>query len=66
LFEFIISSIDEIFFIGSVIRMAVQGAHLTSTVSHEDDTPSIFEVLAQESLVHTLRPTLHHLLRVSE
>lgn len=44
--------------------MAVQGAHLTSTITAEDGAPSIFQVLAEESLVHTLQPTLKHLLRI--
>jgi hypothetical protein len=44
--------------------MAAQGAHITSTSVDNEDSPSIFEVLAQESLVLALRPALQHMLRV--
>ncbi|XP_068434769.1 peroxisome assembly protein 12 [Clinocottus analis] len=42
--------------------MAEAGAHLTSTAANEQ--PSIFEVLAQESLMEALRPALRHALKV--
>ncbi|XP_014851969.1 PREDICTED: peroxisome assembly protein 12-like isoform X2 [Poecilia mexicana] len=42
--------------------MAEAGAHLTSTVVNEQ--PSIFEVLAQESLMEAVRPALRHAVKV--
>lgn len=46
--------------------MAESGAHLSSaSVSSESIQPSIFEVLAQESLLSALKPALKHVLRVS-
>ncbi|KAH3883532.1 hypothetical protein DPMN_007491 [Dreissena polymorpha] len=39
-----------------------EAAHLTSAVSH--DKPSYFEVLAQESLLSTVRPAVKHAIRV--
>jgi len=45
--------------------MAERGAQLTSVNVVEEDLPSIFEVLAQESLLSTLRPALKHAFRVS-
>lgn len=39
-----------------------EGAHLTSAVNNE--TPSIFEVLAQESLMSAIKPALKHAVRV--
>lgn len=42
--------------------MAEAGAHLTSTVANEQ--PSIFEVLAQESLIEAVRPALRHAVKV--
>ncbi|CAN9505399.1 unnamed protein product [Ophioblennius macclurei] len=42
--------------------MAEAGAHLTSTVTL--DQPSIFEVLAQESLMETVKPALRHAVKV--
>uniref|UniRef100_A0A3Q0T426 Peroxisome assembly protein 12 n=1 Tax=Amphilophus citrinellus TaxID=61819 RepID=A0A3Q0T426_AMPCI len=42
--------------------MAEAGAHLTSTVVTEQ--PSVFEVLAQESLMETVRPALKHAVKV--
>lgn len=39
-----------------------EGAHLTSAVDNE--RPSIFEVLAQESLLAAIRPALKHAIRV--
>ena len=44
--------------------MAEYGAHLTPTPNEE--RPSIFEVLAQESLTSTLRPALKYIIRVGE
>ncbi|XP_064613368.1 peroxisome assembly protein 12-A-like [Liolophura sinensis] len=43
--------------------MAEQGAHVTSAVGGEGK-PSIFEVLAQESLMSAVRPALRHAVRV--
>ncbi|KAL4226144.1 ubiquitin-protein ligase peroxin 12 [Mactra antiquata] len=40
-----------------------EGAHLTSAT--QNDKPSIFEVLAQESLISTVRPALRHATRVA-
>ncbi|KAM4716645.1 peroxisome assembly protein 12 [Anableps anableps] len=42
--------------------MAEAGAHLTSTAV--DEQPSIFEVLAQESLMEAVRPALRHAVKV--
>ncbi|KAM6905673.1 peroxisome assembly protein 12 [Xenentodon cancila] len=42
--------------------MAEAGAHLTSTAVSEQ--PSIFEVLAQESLMEAVRPALRHAVKV--
>ncbi|XP_054463865.1 peroxisome assembly protein 12 [Anoplopoma fimbria] len=42
--------------------MAEAGAHLTSTSANEQ--PSIFEVLAQESLMEAVRPALRHAVKV--
>ncbi|XP_041855043.1 peroxisome assembly protein 12 [Melanotaenia boesemani] len=42
--------------------MAEAGAHLTSTAANEQ--PSIFEVLAQESLMEAVRPALRHAIKV--
>lgn len=43
--------------------MAEQGAHVTSAQGGEGK-PSIFEVLAQESLMNAVRPALRHAVRV--
>lgn len=43
--------------------MAEAGAHLTATAANEQ--PSIFEVLAQESLMEAVRPALRHAIKVS-
>ncbi|XP_075709128.1 peroxisome assembly protein 12 [Rhinoderma darwinii] len=43
--------------------MAELGAHIT-TASTDDDRPSIFEVVAQESLMAAVRPALHHIVKV--
>ncbi|OCT94991.1 hypothetical protein XELAEV_18012676mg [Xenopus laevis] len=43
--------------------MAERGAHITTT-SPLDDRPSIFEVVAQESLMAAARPALHHIVKV--
>ncbi|XP_037545277.1 peroxisome assembly protein 12 [Nematolebias whitei] len=42
--------------------MAEAGAHLTSTAITEQ--PSVFEVLAQESLMEAIRPALRHTVKV--
>ncbi|KAM9346125.1 peroxisome assembly protein 12 [Symphorus nematophorus] len=42
--------------------MAEAGAHLTSSAANEQ--PSIFEVLAQESLMEAVRPALRHAVKV--
>ncbi|XP_028310967.1 peroxisome assembly protein 12 [Gouania willdenowi] len=42
--------------------MAEAGVHLTSTSANE--RPSIFELLAQESLMETIRPALRHTVKV--
>ncbi|XP_073351415.1 peroxisome assembly protein 12 [Pagrus major] len=42
--------------------MAEAGAHLTSTAVNEQ--PSIFEVVAQESLMEAVRPALRHAVKV--
>ncbi|XP_075999076.1 peroxisome assembly protein 12 [Genypterus blacodes] len=42
--------------------MAQAGAHLTTTAA--DERPSIFEVLAQESLMEAVRPALRHAVKV--
>ena len=43
--------------------MAGKGAHLTST---HDDRPSIFEVLAQDSLIASLKPALQYSFKVTD
>lgn len=43
--------------------MAEAGAHLTFTAVTEQ--PSVFEVLAQESLMEAVRPALRHTVKVS-
>ncbi|KAM8825286.1 peroxisome assembly protein 12 isoform 1-T1 [Synchiropus picturatus] len=43
--------------------MAEAGAHLTTTSGHEQ--PSIFEVLAQESLTEAVKPALRHAVKVT-
>ncbi|XP_029527106.1 peroxisome assembly protein 12 [Oncorhynchus nerka] len=42
--------------------MAERGAHLTAAAA--DDRPSIFEVLAQDSLMGAVRPALRHAVKV--
>ncbi|XP_028839489.1 peroxisome assembly protein 12 [Denticeps clupeoides] len=42
--------------------MAERGAHLTT--ASNDDRPSIFEVLAQDSLTNVVRPALQHAVKV--
>ncbi|KPP79357.1 peroxisome assembly protein 12-like [Scleropages formosus] len=44
--------------------MAERGAHLTATATQLEDTPSIFEVLAQDSLMGAVRPALQHAVKV--
>lgn len=43
--------------------MAEHGAHIT-TASGLDDQPSIFEVVAQDSLMTAVRPALQHVVKV--
>lgn len=43
--------------------MAEAGAHLTSAAVSEQ--PSVFEVLAQESLMEAVKPALSHAAKVS-
>lgn len=43
--------------------MAELGAHLTAA-SAGDDRPSIFEAVAQDSLMGALKPALQHLVKV--
>ncbi|KAM8977717.1 peroxisome assembly protein 12 isoform 2-T2 [Pelodytes ibericus] len=43
--------------------MAERGAHITTTFPR-DDRPSIFEVVAHESLMAAVRPALHHVVKV--
>jgi peroxin-12 len=43
--------------------MAEYGAHIT-TASVADDQPSIFEVVAQDSLMTAVRPALQHVVKV--
>ncbi|EMP28892.1 Peroxisome assembly protein 12 [Chelonia mydas] len=43
--------------------MAEHGAHLTAA-SASDDRPSVFEVVAQDSLMSALRPALQHVAKV--
>ncbi|XP_012394816.3 peroxisome assembly protein 12 [Orcinus orca] len=43
--------------------MAEHGAHIT-TASAVDDQPSIFEVVAQDSLMTAVRPALQHVVKV--
>lgn len=47
-----------------VAAMAEAGAHLTSTAVNEQ--PSIFEVLAQESLMEAVKPALRHAVKVRQ
>ncbi|XP_072273063.1 peroxisome assembly protein 12 [Pyxicephalus adspersus] len=42
--------------------MAEHGAHITTSAT--DDKPTIFEVVAQESLMSAVRPALHHVIKV--
>ncbi|KAK3083857.1 hypothetical protein FSP39_004225 [Pinctada imbricata] len=42
--------------------MAERAAHLTSAVT--ESKPTIFEVIAQENLMHGIRPALHHVVKV--
>ncbi|KAK5914675.1 hypothetical protein CgunFtcFv8_009098 [Champsocephalus gunnari] len=44
--------------------MAEAGAHLTSSGSSASEQPSVFEVLAQESLMEAVRPALRHAVKV--
>ncbi|XP_058020441.1 peroxisome assembly protein 12 [Ahaetulla prasina] len=43
--------------------MAEHGAHLTATSTYED-RPSIFEVVAQDSLMTAVRPAFQHVIKV--
>lgn len=42
--------------------MAEHGAHITA--ASVDDQPSIFEVVAQDSLMTAVRPALQHVVKV--
>lgn len=44
--------------------MAERGAHLTTAAAAEG-RPSIFEVLAQDSLMNAVKPALEHAVKVS-
>lgn len=44
--------------------MAERGAHLTTAATAEDNRPSIFEVLAQDSLMGAVKPALQHALKI--
>ncbi|RUS89238.1 hypothetical protein EGW08_002981 [Elysia chlorotica] len=44
--------------------MAEHAAHLTSSGPLDPNRPSIFEVLAQQSLMRTVRPAIRHAVRV--
>ena len=44
--------------------MAEHGAHLTSSGVDTEVQPSIFEVLAQQSLSSTLHPAIGHAVKV--
>lgn len=44
--------------------MAEHGAHLTTASS--DERPSIFEVLAQDSLMSAVKPALQHAVKVTD
>ena len=46
--------------------MAEFGAHLTATTSDGGGQPSIFEVLAQDSLVSSVRPAVLHGFKVGK
>lgn len=45
--------------------MAERGAHLTTAVAAGEGRPSIFEVLAQDSLMSVVKPALQHAVKVS-
>ena len=47
-----------------ISAMAEHAAHLTSNGPIDPNRPSIFEVLAQQSLVTTVRPAIRHAVRV--
>uniref|UniRef100_A0A6I8NVA7 Peroxisome assembly protein 12 n=1 Tax=Ornithorhynchus anatinus TaxID=9258 RepID=A0A6I8NVA7_ORNAN len=44
--------------------MAEHGAHVASASAGDDDRPSIFEVVAQDSLMTAVRPALQHVAKV--
>lgn len=44
--------------------MAERGAHLTTAAPADEDRPSIFEVLAQDSLMGAVKPALLHAVKV--
>lgn len=48
---------------GAAGAMAELGAHLTAP-SAGDDRPSIFEAVAQDSLMAAVKPALQHLVKV--
>ena len=45
--------------------MAEFGAHFSSADRETEKPPSIFDVLAEESLLASLKPAIKHVLRVS-
>lgn len=45
--------------------MAERGAHLTSDTAAGEGRPSIFELLAQDSLMSAVKPALQHAVKVS-
>ena len=48
--------------VGAAVKMAEHAAHLTSAT--DADRPSVFEVLAQDNLMMTIRPAGRHAVRV--
>uniref|UniRef100_A0A671NC77 Peroxisome assembly protein 12-like n=1 Tax=Sinocyclocheilus anshuiensis TaxID=1608454 RepID=A0A671NC77_9TELE len=44
--------------------MAERGAHLTTTAAPAEDRPSVFEVLAQDSLMSAVKPALLHAVKI--
>lgn len=44
--------------------MAERGAHLTTAAAAVEDRPSIFEVLAQDSLMGAVKPALQHAVKI--
>lgn len=44
--------------------MAADAAHITSTIS-DDDRPSVFDIVAQESMLKCLQPAVEHITNVN-